>query len=132
MKRKVVYLAGPIAGCTDDECKSWREYVKTKLSDHVDILDPMSRDYRGKEDECVKEIVEGDKEDIESSHFLIVNYPYPSAGTCMETLFAWERYSYIILVVPKNGGKISPWMKYHSQFIATTFDEASAHLISKL
>jgi len=28
-----VYLCGPINGCTDEECKNWRETVKAQLPD---------------------------------------------------------------------------------------------------
>lgn len=45
-----VYLCGPINGCTDDQCKNWREAAKQVLSDTVD---PMRRDYRGREDDCM-------------------------------------------------------------------------------
>lgn len=53
---KTIYLCGPINGCTDEECKDWREMVKANWAGHS--IDPMRRDYRGKEDECVDEIVE--------------------------------------------------------------------------
>lgn len=31
-KAHTVYLAGPINGCSDDECKDWRNYVKRELA----------------------------------------------------------------------------------------------------
>ncbi len=115
-----VYLAGPINGCTDEQCKVWRDYIKTQLPD---TLDPMRRDYRGKEDESVNEIVEGDKLDINQCDIVLVNFPSPSAGTCMEMLYAWERHKYIVVVVPKDA-KISPWVRYHATLITDSFDGA--------
>jgi hypothetical protein len=56
----LVYLAGAINGCTDDECKDWRELVKSIIGVEK-TLDPMRRDYRGVELDCINEIVEGDK-----------------------------------------------------------------------
>lgn len=119
-----VYLAGPIQGCTDEQCKAWREYVKTLLPD---TLDPMRRDYRGIELESADEIVEGDKLDIDDADALLVNFPAPSAGTCMEILYAWERFKKVVVVIPKEV-KLSPWVKYHSTFITDSFEKAVAYL----
>ena len=55
---KTIYLCGPINGCTNSECLDWRESVKTW---GFKTLDPMRRDYRDKDEDCVKEIVELDK-----------------------------------------------------------------------
>lgn len=115
-----IYLCGPINGCTDDECKNWREAAKAILPDTVD---PMARDYRGREDECVKEIVELDKQDILECDALLVNYDKPSVGTSMEILFAWENNKRIIIVTAP-GTRISPWMRYHSETIVHSFKEA--------
>lgn len=115
-----VYLCGPINGCTDEECKDWREAAKKRLPDTVD---PMARDYRGREDECTKEIVEGDKSDIDACDVLLVNHPKPSVGTAMEILYAWERGKRVIVVVP-NSVTRSPWLRYHSHAIVDTFSEA--------
>jgi nucleoside 2-deoxyribosyltransferase len=115
-----VYLCGPINGCTDEECKDWREMVKARLPD---TLDPMRRDYRGREDECVVEIVEGDKEDIDESDVLLVNYDKPSVGTSMEILYAHQQDKPVI-VVCKEGTRISPWLRYHSTHFFTSFDAA--------
>ncbi|MCK9155114.1 MAG: nucleoside 2-deoxyribosyltransferase [Paludibacteraceae bacterium] len=119
-----VYLCGPINGCTDEECRDWRTYLKTKFKDCVD---PMDRDYRGREDECVEEIVELDKKDILESDILFVNFPKPSVGTCMEILYAWMNGKYVVVVCP-NDMKISPWLKYHSAIIFHNFDDAISHL----
>jgi nucleoside 2-deoxyribosyltransferase len=114
-----VYLAGPIAGCNDSECRDWRNYVKTKFQD---TLDPMRRDYRGKEGECSKEIVEADKNDIDQSSIIFAYVPKPSVGTSMEILYAWERKKYIVLIVPE-GAPISPWLIYHSNKIVQSFED---------
>lgn len=118
---KMIYLCGPINGCTDEECKDWREFVKTKWWGAT--LDPMRRDYRGKEDESVNEIVEFDKIDIMRCDALLVNYDKPSVGTSMEILYAFERGKYIA-VVAAEGTRISPWMRYHSHAIVHSYVEA--------
>jgi hypothetical protein len=115
-----IYLCGPIGGCTDEECKNWRDMV----TEHgYDTIDPMRRDYRGRKGDFSKEIVEGDKIDIFQSDVLLVNYNRPSVGTSMEILFAWEQNKTIILVSPP-GIVLSPWLKYHSHYIVDSFPKA--------
>lgn len=121
-----VYLCGPINGCTDAEAKDWREYVKSKLSD---TLDPMRRDYRGREAECVNEIVELDKIDVMKSDVLLVSYDKPSVGTSMEVLYAFERGKSVV-VVARPEASISPWLRYHSHRIVHSFAEAIEYIDS--
>lgn len=117
---KTIYLCGPINGCKDSECLYWRDFVK---SWGFNTLDPMRRDYRDKENENFKEIVELDKIDIVNSDIVLVNYIRPSVGTSMEILYAFERGKLIIIISDENL-IISPWLKYHSQFIVNSFSEA--------
>lgn len=119
-----VYLCGPINGCTDAEAKDWRQYAKTKLPF---TMDPMVRDYRGREDLNVREIVEQDKRDISDCDVLLVKYDKPSVGTSMEIMYAYER-SKCIVVVAAETTSISPWLRYHSSKIFHTFDEAFSYL----
>ncbi|WLB14772.1 nucleoside 2-deoxyribosyltransferase (plasmid) [Bradyrhizobium elkanii] len=116
-----VYLCGPINGCTDEECKDWREEMKRHFPD---AIDPMRRDYRGKEAESYREIVELDKIDVERSDVVLVNYDKPSVGTSMEVYHAWLKHVPVI-VVCREGTIISPWLRYHSTKIVHSFDEAS-------
>ena len=51
---KTVYLCGGINGLSDEDCTDWREATKAELYNHFNFLDPMRRDYRGREAECVK------------------------------------------------------------------------------
>ena len=121
-----IYLCGPINGCTDEECKNWREAAKAVLPD---TLDPMRRDFRGREDDCVSEIVNGDKLDIMQCDGMLVNYDKPSVGTSMEILFAWEQRKFII-VVAKDGTNISPWLRYHAGAIVSSFENAFSFIAS--
>lgn len=121
-----LYLAGPINGCTDAEANDWRSAVK-KL--HPDCLDPMARDYRGKEAENVGAIVEGDKADIDSCDAVLVYFERPSVGTSMEVLYAWERKKPVALV-DKSNKPISPWLSYHSAYVSTTIEDAVHRITS--
>lgn len=87
----------------------------------------MRRDYRGREAECVNEIVRLDKIDIEQSDALLVNYDKPSVGTSMEVFYAWL-LGRPVVVVAKSGTVISPWLRYHSTAIVDSFAEAYSML----
>lgn len=118
-----IYLAGPINGCTDSEANDWRSDAKTHFPD---TLDPMARDYRGKEAEAVNDIVEGDKADIDNCDAMLVWFEKPSVGTSMEVLYAWERKKQVV-TVNMSGKPISPWLAYHST-VVTSMSHAVALL----
>lgn len=119
-----VYLCGSIAGCTDEECKDWREYVKKELGAE-NCLDPMRRDYRGCTDTSVyPEIVDGDKVDILSSDIVLVYFTGPSVGTIMEILFAWMNHRTVYLVYPFDQTTMSPWLFHHTTVRFTKIEDA--------
>ena len=124
---KSIYLAGSINGCSDSECNDWRSEVKRH---YPNTIDPMVRDYRGKELECYKEIVELDKQDILNSDVVLVRYVKPSVGTSMEILFAHLNNKPVVVWTDPNT-PISPWLLYHSRFIAFTLTD-SLILISEI
>lgn len=122
---KTIYLCGPINGCTDEECQNWRSFVKTKWEGKC--LDPMRRDYRGREAESVNEIVTLDKVDIANSDALLVNYDKPSVGTSMEVYIAFTAGK-LVVVVAAPDTNISPWLRYHSHAILPSFAVALAFI----
>ena len=84
MKGPCVYLAGPIFGKNDDECRGWRERAKHLLGGYFRALDPMRRDYRGSEQLHSKDIVKQDIADIAESDAVLAFVAAPSWGTAME------------------------------------------------
>lgn len=116
-----VYLCGPINGCTDSEASDWRNLVAERYSGPT--IDPMVRDYRGREAEAYREIVELDKIDVANADIILVNYDKPSVGTSMEVLFAWQLGKRIV-VVCRPDAVISPWLRYHSTHLLNSFDDA--------
>lgn len=128
-----VYLGGPINGCTDEEAHGWREAVKPLLeAKGYEILDPMVRDYRGREMEpgIATEIVENDKEDIRKSDILLMSCPKPSVGTSMEVLYGASFFGpkSVICVIPP-GSTPSPWLVYHSTIFEGSEEEAVEELL---
>jgi len=127
-----LYLCGPILGCSDAESKDWREEIKKDFYfKDFKILDPMRRDYRGKEQESFREIVELDLIDVAQSDILIVNAPQPSAGTSMEVFHAFRTGKFVVTVTPE-GAKLSPWMQYHSHHTVTSFKDAKQIIFKHL
>jgi hypothetical protein len=131
----VVYLGGPINGCSDEEAHGWREAVKVLLrAAGLDWRDPMDRDYRGREMEpgIAKLIVEGDKEDIAPSDILLMNHPQPSSGTDMEILLGFQGGKEVDVVIPDDGRAPSPWVVYHaSRIFRGSVIEAAKILIAE-
>ena len=122
-----VYLSGPIADCTDRECRDWRDYAGTWLLDHgFTPLDPMRRDYREADvAQHYREIVDLDKYDIDQCECVLVHWHKISAGTAMEILHAWAAGIPIIVVHPANVDfQLSPWVLYHSSIVVRNLEEA--------
>jgi len=116
----IIYLCGPINGCADSECKDWREEAKKIFPN---TLDPMRRDYRGRENECISEIVEMDKIDVQRSDVILANCPKPSVGTSMEIFYAWSLFKCVVCIVPDKS-KASPWLIYHSTAVFENMRDA--------
>jgi nucleoside 2-deoxyribosyltransferase len=115
-----VYLCGPINGCSDAEAIDWREAVKTH---YPNAIDPMVRDYRGKEAQEYREIVDLDKRDVRNADALIVCYTKPSVGTAMEVFYAWTIGKPVIVWCDESA-VISPWLRYHSTSIVHSLQAA--------
>lgn len=114
------YLCGGINGLSDSDCTDWREFAKAKLI--TNTLDPMRRDYRGREDQCVNEIVQGDVSDIDGSDFVLVNATRPSWGTAMEIVYAFQRGKRTVAFV--STARVSPWLRYHCGVICDSAENA--------
>jgi hypothetical protein len=125
LKKRTVYLCGAINGRTNEECIDWRERVKGLLD--CPTIDPMARDFRGRERDEVGGIIENDKADIDACDFLLVNYMGPSVGTSMEILYAWERGKAVILVT-SPGTVLSPWLLYHKHKLFFSLEDAAAYI----
>jgi nucleoside 2-deoxyribosyltransferase len=125
-----VYLCGAINGCTDSEAIDWRMAVKARFSASgtYGFLDPMSRDYRGREAESYREIVDLDKRDVRTADVILVNYSKPSVGTSMEVFYAWTLGKPVILWCAPDA-VISPWLRYHSTAIVHSLVDAAAKLV---
>lgn len=118
-----IYLAGPINGRSNDDCHNWREMVKAHWVGFT--LDPMARDYRGREEEpgIAEQIVQGDTWDLRQSDGLLAYIDAPSAGTSMEILLMYQMGRPRVLV---NDTKrpLSPWLTRHASAVCGSLPEA--------
>lgn len=110
-----VYLAGPIFGRTDEDCRVWRERAKCLLGGAIKTLDPMRRDYRGCEASAANDIVRGDLKDIEECDVVLANVSSPSWGTAMEIAIASRAGKAVFAFGVAS--PISPWLLHHCEFI---------------
>lgn len=127
-----VYLAGPINGKTDAQAMGWRQIVKQALANRgITFVDPMARDYRGREAENVPAIVRGDKRDIDGCDLVLAYCWTASVGTSMEIHYAstrrlsWRRLLRLRLRVPVLAvcpPPVSPWIADHAVVLPTIGD----------
>lgn len=139
-----MYLAGPINGCTDEEAFGWRRDIKKELAQQqIEWIDPLDRDFRGKEVLNYMDIVENDLEAIRKSDIVLAylwkeNQPY--FGTSMEIMYAHMIGVPVVSVMPfptltVKGDKLKkelggenpnfhPWIKYHSKSVVATLPDA--------
>lgn len=116
-----VYLAGPINGCDDSQAHGWRDAVRADpLAKLAEIIDPMTRDYRGAEAANVEAIVAGDLTDIDSCDVLLANCWTPSYGTAMEIFYAHQKGKVVVIVSESR----SPWLVHHCDFITDSLESA--------
>jgi nucleoside 2-deoxyribosyltransferase len=120
-----IYLAGPINGKTDAECKDWREQFKALKQ--FRFLDPMDRDYRGKEMGNAEVIVYGDLKDIQQSDVIVANTTSPSWGTAMELVYAFGMGVPILAIHP-DPLHASPWLVFHATQIFRTTQQVMDYL----
>lgn len=125
-----VYLSGPINGMTDEQCMAWRQSAahSIRLAGST-VIDPMSRDFRGREEEHAEDIVSRDKEDIESCDVLLVNANNPGWGTAMECLYAiYMGKRVVAFATYSSAPSISPWLRCHAHAIFDSLDSAVAYI----
>jgi len=124
--KKLVYLAGPITGCSYDGAVGWRERVKEELAqENIKALSPMrAKEYLehyedianslqfenqahiGNTLSSARGIMTRDRFDALSCGVLFVNFlgaEVPSLGTVMEIAWADANRSPIIVVMEDEG-----------------------------
>lgn len=150
MKDFLLYLAGPIAGCTFGECTDWRKYAAAKLPAHIHAVSPM----RGKEflaKKMKKKVLGGeyaesplclvpgvtcrDRNDVFRADAVLVNLrgaKKVSIGTMIELGWADAYRRPIILVMERGNVHENLLVRGVSGFIVDNLDDAVAIAIAVL
>ena len=142
-----VYLAGPINNCNDEEAYGWRRDLKITFSNlGIGCIDPLDRDFRGKEVLNYRDIVENDLEAIRKSDCLLAylwKHDQPYFGTAMEIMYAHMIDIPVVSVMPfptnlkgekllaEAGGKnytFHPWIQYNSNLVVNKLEDAVEHI----
>lgn len=127
---KFVYLAGAIFKADDQQANAWRDEATRFLSAvGIRAVNPMRRDYRGREHIDPHALVMADLHDIETCDALLVNASKPSWGTAMEVFFAHQND---VPVVAFCYSARSPWLVHHCQHIESSLAEACYRLVGVL
>lgn len=113
------YLSGPMAGCTLEEMRGWREALKVDFTE-INWIDPCNRNYGPQQ---WRQLVEDDIADIKKSDFMLVNFWKPGVGTSMEMVVARQLFTPVITVTP-DFKTTSPWIRYYSDFLVESFEHA--------
>lgn len=113
-----IYLAGPISGCTFEECTDWRDHFIEMIPKSVQCLSPM----RGKSFLKDKGIINGSYEEdgpfatrrgIMTRDFFdcnrvdivvanLLNAESVSIGTCMEIAWAYQSRTPLIAIMEEG------------------------------
>lgn len=124
-----VYLAGPINGCNDEQANAWRARARAWLEQHgIGVIDPMRRDYRGREGDNARQIVEGDIADIQACDAVLVNCDRPSWGTAMEVRAAHAEFHKPVVGFMSDPRAASPWLQQHTEAVECSVERAVATL----
>lgn len=139
--KPIVYLAGPITGCSYEGCTDWRNVVQQKLSPYgVEGLSPMrakeylkaeksiTGSYEDKVMSCARGITTRDRFDCMRCAVLMVNFlgaKKVSIGTVME--IAWadsQRIPIICVIEDTDNVHDHPMIRECIGFRVATLDEA--------
>ena len=144
-----IYLAGPISGCSFDECVDWRDHFKTLIPKSIQCLSPM----RGKDFLKAKGIINDSYEsdgpmatqrgimtrdffDCTRSDIVIANLldtKIVSVGTCMEIAWAFMNKTPLIAIMEEEGNLHDhPMIREAVGFRVTTLEDAANVAVSVL
>lgn len=125
-----VYLAGPINGCTDEECKGWRAEARRLLEPIHAVIDPMDFDCRGLEGGMAADIIKHDLDRLDEADLILVNAERPSWGTAMELVYARQGGKPAIAFGGFSIGDASPWLRGHTSKVFGTLTEACSEIVN--
>ncbi|MFH0814945.1 MAG: nucleoside 2-deoxyribosyltransferase [Candidatus Falkowbacteria bacterium] len=147
MKDTLLYLAGPIDGCSFGECTDWRKCVARRLPQHIHALSPM----RGKDFLAAQTMIHGehadnplcrqpgivcrDRFDVMRADAVLFNFlgaKKVSIGTCIEVGWADAYRKPIIVAIEKDNVHQHMIVRGVAGFVVDNLDEAITLAIAVL
>jgi nucleoside 2-deoxyribosyltransferase len=134
-----VYLAGPIAGCTEGEAKDWRAYVDDGLSQYgIKGISPLRCEplhgktynvsYQDPKYGTERAIFFKNKFDLERCDMMLAYLPQKtfgaSIGTLAEISWAYKEGKPSILVSDREEVLAHPMTHFQTSWILPTLDDA--------
>lgn len=134
----LLYLGGPIMGCTYGECTDWRKYVSEKLPPFIKAISPMRGKEHLSEQTVIRElsekslltssrgIITRDRFDVTRSSALLMNFfgaKVVSIGSVGEIFWADALNKPVIIVMEKDNVHQHPMIQEIAGFIVPTLDE---------
>ena len=138
-KQYYVYAAGPIAGCSWEECTKWRNDLRYMFPTNITVISPLrakkylnqeksvALDYKEFPLSTQRGIVTRDKFDVARCDLVFVNLlnaKTVSIGTCFEIAWAHLLNKPIIVVMEDRAIHQHPFIKECSNFIFNDLEEA--------
>jgi nucleoside 2-deoxyribosyltransferase len=124
-KKPLVYLAGPISGCNDDQSRRWRASVKERHGDEFEFIDPtdelVDRDEHGS-----VEIVRKDELAIARADAVLANMWKESIGTSIGVALARAKGKTVVIADPNHLN--SRTLAYYADAVAKTVPESVKRL----
>jgi len=133
IKRRTIYLAGPMEHVSTYDASSWRNTATAMLKDHYDILDPCRR-LHNFEKRYMKRIFELDLRDIREADILLVNLNDPKLakhGTSMEVFYASYTLGKPVVAFKAEHDHIHPFFESLVTEWRSTVDKACETLIEE-
>lgn len=128
MKTPIIYLSGSIASLTETEARGWRNAIKDEFPQY-EYRDPARRIYNDEHADD-KEIVIGDKIDMDQSDVFLVNLTQYSAGTVMEIYHGYINNKMVVVVnnmgIPDS--HVSPWVSYHATIVVPSLYKGMSYI----
>ncbi len=129
IRKKTIYLSGPIMDEHEGYAREWREAAKVLLCERFRLLDPMRRKFVDRQVDSANEIVEFDLQDVRDADIVLVNYNKPSIGTSMEVFYAAQNLGkFVVTFSPFEYQDCSPWMARFSTKILHSLEDAAEYI----
>jgi len=129
--KRLVYLSGPMGGCSFKEMNAWREYVTARLNSETLRCISPTRSFG--EDvvpvETNKWINRRDYFDCVTSQCVLVNFKGMktiSIGTVMEIAWAYQKQIHVVCVCDPDGPQNHPMLQDSITHEVHTLDEGIA------